>query len=270
MFKNYIRVALRNIGRYKLYSIINILGLAVGIASAIIILLVIQGELQFETHNENLANIYRINKKYMMKGVTDINESTPYPLQDALKEIPEIVAATHLTQTPSILKYEDKVFRETGNVYAAPEIFDIFSFEFVRGSAETAIPDKNSIAISESIAKKYFGDEDPIGKTLINNNRSEVNVTAVFKELPVYTNYNFQIIQNVDKAVHSEDMDDWYSHWLQTFVLLDESADPVLVEQKIDKLMKSNMEEQSGAVLQALKKIHLYDVDGNPTAQKYI
>lgn len=270
MIKNYLRVALRNIRRHKLYSIINILGLAVGIASTIIIFLVIKGELQFESHNTNLENIYRINKKYSMKGQTSINQSTPYPLRAALEEIPEVVAATQLTQSSCILKYDDKVFREQGNVYASPEIFDIFSFEFLRGSAQTAIPDKNSIAISETIAKKYFGEEDPVGKTLMSNNRSEMTVTAVFRDLPVYTNYDFKMIQNVAKAAYPEDIDDWYSHWLETFVLIDKTADRILVEQKVDNLMKANIEEQSGAVLQSLKNIHLYDVEGTPTAQKYI
>lgn len=270
MIKNYLRVALRNIGRHKLYSIINILGLAVGIASAVVIFLVIQGELQFESHNTNLNNIYRINKKYVMKGQTSINLSTPFPLRQALEEIPEVAAAAQLTQSSCILKYEDKVFREAENVFASPEIFEIFTFEFVRGSAESAIPDKNSIAVSQTIAKKYFGNEDPIGKTLIINNRSEVTVKAIFKDFPVYTNYNFQIIQNIEKAAYPEDIDDWYSHWLETFVLLDASADLNLVEQKVDQLMKSNIEEQPGAVLQSLKNTHLYDVDGKPTAQKYI
>ena len=123
MFKNYLKIALRNIARYKMYSTINILGLAVGIATAIIIYLVVQGELRFEVHHSE--NIYRINKKYTMKGETSINPSTPYPLRSTLKEeIPEVIASVHLTNSSCILKYGDKVFRERGNFYASPSIFE--------------------------------------------------------------------------------------------------------------------------------------------------
>ena len=252
-----------------MYSIINILGLAVGIATAIIVLLVIQGELRFEVHHSK--NIYRINKKYTMKGIENINMSTPHPLRNELEEvIPEVVSAVHLTNSSCLLKYDDKVFRERGNYYASTNIFDMFTFKFVQGTAQDAIPDNNTIAISQSTAEKYFGNENPIGKTLIRNNRDEMTVTAVFEDMPIYTNYNFQTIQNIGSVAYEDDVDNWYSHWMETFVLLVDNVDPKTVEAKIDGLMKEHLEEQSGAVLQSLKNIHLYSVEGNPTAQKYI
>ena len=252
-----------------MYSIINILGLAVGIATAIIVLLVIQGELRFEVHHSK--NIYRINKKYTMKGIENINMSTPHPLRNELEEvIPEVVSAVHLTNSSCLLKYDDKVFRERGNYYASTNIFDMFTFKFVQGTAQDAIPDNNTIAISQSTAEKYFGTENPIGKTLIRNNRDEMTVTAVFEDMPIYTNYNFQTIQNIGSVAYEDDVDNWYSHWMETFVLLVDNVDPKTVEAKIDGLMKEHLEEQSGAVLQSLKNIHLYSVEGNPTAQKYI
>jgi len=269
MFKNYLKIAIRNIVRYKMYSIINILGLAVGIATAIIIYLVIQGELQFEAHHPE--NIYRINKKYTMKGETNINRSTPHPLRNTLQdEIPEVTKSVHFTNSSCILKYEDKVFRERDNFYASPNIFNMFTFEFVRGTAEEALKDENSIAISQALTQKYFGDEDPVGKTFSLNNRDEVTVSAVFKDMPIYTNYRFESIQHINKVSHEDDLDNWYSHWLETFVLLGESADFEAVQSKVDGIFKVHLEEQSGAVLQSLKNIHLYSVEGNPTAQKYI
>jgi ABC-type antimicrobial peptide transport system permease subunit len=269
MFKNYLKIALRNIARYKMYSIINILGLAVGIATAIIIYLVIQGELRFETHHQN--NIYRINKKYTMKGETSINEATPYPLKETVKdEIPEVIASTQLTNHSCILKYGDKVFRERGNFYASPSIFKMFTIKFIHGTAADAIKDKNSIAISQSMAKKYFGDESPIGKILIRNNRDEMTVTAVFKDMPIYTNYAFESIQHINNIAYEDDFENWYSHWIETFILLNETANLDAVQDKVDSIMKAHLEEQSGAILQSLKNIHLYSVEGNPTTQKYI
>lgn len=270
MFKNYLKIALRNIVRYKMYSIINIIGLAVGLATAIIVFLVVQGELRFEAHHSE--NIYRINKKYTMKDETNINPSTPYPLRSTLKEeIPEVIASVHLTNS-CILKYDDKVFRERGNFYASPSIFEMFAIEFIHGSAADAIKDKNSIALSQSMAKKYFGDEDPIGKTLTRNNREEITVTSVFQDMPIYTNYPFESIQHIDNIAYEyeDDFENWYSHWLETFILLDEKVYFDAVQDKVDGIMKANLEEQSGAILQSLKNIHLYSVEGNPTTQKYI
>jgi len=269
MFRNYLKIAIRNIVRYKMYSIINILGLAVGIATAIIIYLVIQGELQFEAHHPE--NIYRINKKYTMKGETNINRSTPHPLRNTLaNEIPEVIKSVHFTNSSCILQYDEKVFREKGNFYASPNIFEMFTFEFVRGTAENALKDENSIVISQSLAEKYFSDEDPVGKTLSRNNRDEVTVSAVFKDMPIYTNYRFESIQHVSNVAYEDDEDNWYSHWLETFVLLDNNADFEAVQKKVDGVMKAHLEEQSGAVLQSLRNIHLYSVEGNPTTQKYI
>jgi len=269
MFRNYLKIALRNISRHRMYSFINILGLAVGIATAIIIYLIIQGELQFEAHHPE--NIYRINKKYTMKGETNINRSTPYPLRSNLvEEIPEVIESVHITNSSCILQYDDKVFRERNNFYASPNIFNMFSFEFIRGNSKEALKGENSIVISQSLAHKYFGDEDPVGKTFSRNNRGEVTVSAVFKDMPIYTNYNFESIQHIGKVTRDDDLDNWYSHWLETFVLLDDTADLEAVQKKVDGVMKAHLEEQSGAVLQSLKNIHLYSVEGNPTAQKYI
>jgi len=269
MFKNYLKIALRNISRYKMYSIINILGLAVGIATAIIIYLIIQGELQFEAHHPE--NIYRINKKYSMKGEVSINSATPHPLRNTLaEEIPEVIESVHIRNSSCILQYNDKVFRERDNFYASPNIFKMFNFEFIRGNSREALQDENSIVISQSLVQKYFGDEDPIGKTFSYNNRGEVTVSAVFKDMPIYTNYKFESIQHIEKVTRDDDIDEWYSHWLQTFVLLEDTADINAVQSKVDGIMKKHIEEQTGAVLQSLKNIHLYSVEGNPTAQKYI
>jgi len=93
-----------------------------------------------------------------MKGIENINMSTPHPLRNELEEvIPEVVSAVHLTNSSCLLKYDDKVFRERGNYYASTNIFDMFTFKFVQGTAQDAIPDNNTIAISQSTAEKYFG-----------------------------------------------------------------------------------------------------------------
>ena len=129
MIRNYIKIAFRNIVRNRLFSFINILGLAIGIASVLIIFLVVQGHLDFESHNTNADRIFRINKKYTMKGETSINESTPYPLENAAREtIPEIEESTHLIMQSGIIKSGENVIRQSNICFASPSVFKIFTY----------------------------------------------------------------------------------------------------------------------------------------------
>jgi len=271
MLRNYLKTALRNIKRYKTYSLINILGLAVGIACAVMIFVITQEEKNFNTHNELVDDIYRINKVYTMNGEENINYSTPYPLEQAVREgFPEVIQATHLYESSAIIKYGEKVFRERDVCRASPSIFNIFTINIIDGDKIQPIRDVHSIAISQSSAQKYFGDEAPIGKILILNNVDEMQVTAVYEDIPLLSDYNFNFIVHLDTAAETEDYNNWYSHWMETFVLVEPGTDIDALQAKIDQLFKDNLEEQSGARLQSLRNIHLYSVEGKPTTQKYI
>jgi len=271
MFRNYIKTAIRNLYRYKLYSIINILGLAVGIASVIMIYLIVQEEVQFNFHNEHIERIFRVNKVYTMNGQQNVNLSTPYPLRSALMEsVTGVENAAQLYSTRGIVKYGDKVFRERDLCSASPEIFEIFTFNFLQGDPGSALQDLSSIAISASAANKYFGDENALGKTIQLNNRNDMIVTAVYKDMPVLSDHRYDFIYNIGLVTEPDDENNWYSHWLETYILAGEGVDRSDLEQRTDALMRKNIEEQSGARLQSLSEIHLFSVEGNPTTQKYI
>ncbi len=271
MFKNYLKTALRNIKRYKIYSFINIIGLAVGIACAVMIFVITQEEKSFNTHNEHIDDIYRINKVYTMNGEENINYSTPYPLEQSVRDgYPEVIDATHLYESSAIIKYDDKVFRERGVCRASPSIFNIFTISIIDGDKIQPIRDVHSIAISRSSAQKYFGDKSPIGKILTLNNSEELPVTAVYEDIPLLSDYEFNFILHLDTAADMEDYNNWYSHWMQTFILTKPGTDIEALQAKVDQLFKDNLEEQSGARLQSLRNIHLYSVEGKPTTQKYI
>ena len=271
MFRNYLKTALRNIARYKVYSLINILGLAVGIACAVMIFVITQEEVRFNTHNEKADQIFRINKVYSMGGETSVNLSTPYPLENAVKEnFPEVLDAIHVIRTSTIIKYEDKVIREREVYRVSPSLFDMFTINIIEGDKIQPVKNLNSIALSQSASRKYFGDESPIGKVLTLNNSSEMQVTAVYEDIPVLSDYSFDFIVHLDTAAEEEDYNDWFSHWMETFILVAPNTDITALEAKIDQLMKDNLGDQSGARLQSLRDIHLYSVEGNPTAQKYI
>jgi len=271
MLRNYIKVALRNIVRYKTYSVINVLGLAIGIACVMIILMVAKTHLSFESHNAYSERIHRINKKYSMKGDVNINTSTPYPLRSAAVEtIPEVFDAAHFVLQTANIESSGEVNKEYNVCFTSPSVFNIFTFDFISGNPDDAIIDHNSVAIAEAMAEKYFGDEDPIGRTLSFNNRTDRTVSAVFKDITKFSDYRFDFVLNMDIIAPEEDRDYWYDHWMETFVLVAENSDMTVVENKVDQLMKTNVGDQSGAILQPLKKIHLYSPEGTPTIQKYI
>jgi len=140
-----------------------------------------------------------------MKGETNINISTPYPLKNATKEtIPEIENATHLVIQSGIIKRGENIIRENNICFASPSIFKIFTIDFVNGNTNDAIKDINSVAISEEMAEKYFGDENAIGKTFLINNREEKTITAVFKNIPELSEYRFDFIINMNAIADKE------------------------------------------------------------------
>jgi len=166
MFKNYIIIAIRNFVRQKLYSFINILGLAVGIACFILIMLWVTDELSYNKFNENYREIYRVINYHSMEGPHFFSNS-PNALGPELKEkYPEIIEFARYNDYSGIVKYRDKFFNEPLFIYGDPALFQIFSFPLIKGNPETCFDDVYSIAISEKAAEKYFGSEDPIGKVL--------------------------------------------------------------------------------------------------------
>ena len=271
MIKNYIKTALRNILRYKLYSALNIIGLSVGIACAAMIFVIVQEEMNFNAHNEHADHIYRINKLYSMNGEISTNPSTPYPLENAAREsFPEVLEAAHFVETSGIVKYEKDAFKERNICMASPSLFDIFTINITQGVKDNPINDLQSIAISQSMAAKYFGEDTAIGKILTLDNTDQLQVTAVYEDIPILTDYSFDFIINFDLIAEEEGYDDWYDHWMETFIRVDPNTDITDLQTKMDHLMKENIGDQSGARLQSLRNIHLYSVEGNPTTQKYV
>ena len=166
MFKNYLKIVFRNIQRHKGYSFINIAGLALGLTAVILILLLVQFEISFDKYHKNADRIYRILQG--QQGSDRLSNLTQPPLAPTLKaEFPEVESATRFYRTGKIhISYKDKNFFENGFCFTDPETFDIFSFELLEGDPQTVLDDPNSVVISELTAKKYFGNENPIGKNI--------------------------------------------------------------------------------------------------------
>jgi len=196
MLRNYFKIAIRNMMRQKGYSLINISGLAIGMACCILILLYVTDELSYDKFHENKDRIYRINAISSI-GVTSRQYATvPPALAPGLADsLPEIEAFTRLLEQPSIRgRYNDASVEFTDCFFVDSAFFDIFTHEFVAGAAESAIKNPDSIVITEETATRIFGDDPPMGKTIDLGNDRSVQVTGVIKNVPKNSHLHFNAL----------------------------------------------------------------------------
>jgi len=262
MFKNYLKIALRNLKRHKGYSFINIAGLAIGMACCILILLWVQDELSYDRFHENGKDIYRImsyGTRYMIEGI----DGTPAPLAPAVKEeVPGIVNYARFSDIPKLVfKYGDKVFYETRGLIADPSIFEIFTFPFAQGDPKTALSEPLDIVITETMAKKYFGNENPVGKTMEIEGRLAA-VTGVIQDIPHNSHIQFDFLSSYEfiQELTNYGMS-WGSFNFVTYLQLEANRDIQEIGKNITAVAaKNNCPQVKDGVefrLQPLSAIHL-------------
>jgi ABC-type antimicrobial peptide transport system permease subunit len=264
MFLNYLKIAFRNIRRQKLYTIINVTGLAIGMASSILILLFVYDELTFDKFHENADQIYRVYFILEENGKKLPIALTPSPLAAALKnDYPEVSDAVCVKRGGRILiRYQDKWTTAESTNYTYPSFFDIFSFTFIQGSRAKALIDPNSIVLTESLAKKIFEEEDPISKTLHVRDMGDLNVTGVIKDQK-NTHIRLGTGAILPFGLYKEErprMDPWQRINYSTYVLLQKNAEPEAVNQKIADYPKKRYgpEVKARFQLQPIKAIWLH------------
>lgn len=181
MFKNYIISALRNISRNRFYALLNIIGLSVGMAAFIFILLFVRDEMTFDKQNTDHQRIHRVEMNFNIAGKHDMFAIAPVPMGPALKlEMPEVESFTRLMEAGDVvIKYGDKEYYEDRFFIADSTVFDFFTHTFIAGTAENALNDSKTIVLTEKIAKKYFGDRNPVGEVLVTADNTSLKVTAV-------------------------------------------------------------------------------------------
>jgi putative ABC transport system permease protein len=264
MIKNYFKIALRNIRRNSIYSILNICGLAIGMTSAILILLWVQDEWSYDRHFENADNLYRvIEKQYFSGGETSLFAVSPGPLASALKdEYPEIIRSARYSNPQFPMKKGDE-FIEAKVAIADSEFLEMFNINFIRGDIKNALNGPYNIAITENLANKYFDKEDPIGKTL--TSASWVfSIAGVIKSLPHNSHIGFDILFSSEflKQI-GVPVNDW-GFRCYNYVELQKGTDSKIFENKILNFIKKNKKESNSEIfLQNIKKIHLF------SSQKY-
>ncbi len=266
MLKNYIKIALRNIRKHPGYSIINIAGLAIGLACCLFILIWVLDELSYDKFHENAPYLYRVEENQYYSGRVYHVTVTPYPLAPALKaDFPEIIEATQYVGVGGqLIRYGEKAFFENGMTAVAPAFFRMFTFPFVKGDSRTALDDPFSMVISEEIAEKYFGDEDPIGKAFSINNKYDMKVTGVMKNVPNNSYLQFDIVlpYSLLEKVGAVS-DNMGSNSIATFVQLQKGASLQQVNEKIRGFIKKHVPDSVTELELALySRIHLHQYFG--------
>ena len=241
MFQNYFKVALRNILKHKFFSAINILGMTIGITSCLLIILYISDELSYDTFHKNANRIYQVGLHGKIAGQDIKTATTCPPLAEAMvSEIPEIEAATRLDPffgKPAI-KYGDKVFSEEKVFYADSNFFQFFSYALIEGDAKTALQEPNTMVITESMAKKYFGTEPALGKILVvGNDKISFKVTGLTPDAPTNAHFSYNMLlssagnENLKTTV-------WLNNFMYNYYMLREDASVDNVNQKFKALVE--------------------------------
>ena len=280
MIKNYLKTAIRALLKNKGYSVINILGLAIGMTSCVLIFLYVSFELSYDNYHENSDRIFRVAQFEESANHTSTDPITAPPLAPTLKkDYPEVeVAARIFPSGPRLVRYEDNFFIEERIYGADNEIFDIFKMEFIEGDPGTALDRPQTLVITRKIKERYFGEEKAVGKTLKMNTRN-YEITGVIENLPANTHLKFNCLYALKFDVQPAIFDNWVWHNIHTYIKLKPNTDNKSFESKMSKVgdayakeVFDNMGYSYTFFLQPVSSLHLYpcphselESPGNPS-----
>ena len=262
MIKNYFKIAFRNLLRYKGFSFINIFGLATGIACSMLIFLFVRDEVSYDRFHKNAENIYRVVKDFVNDDGSRLPDATTPPaVAPAIqKEIPEVEKVTRVFPgwgRDFLIKYEDKKILEQNLYRVDSSFFDVFTFPFLKGNPKTAFTNINSIVLTQSTAKKYFGDANAIGKTLSVDDLGDMMVTGVLKDVPSNSHFHFDFLISVRKFAGNVDGNwGWYNYY--TYARLRPNSNIASFTKKLQDIYKRNNSDGKNIFYtQRLTDIHL-------------
>ena len=266
MLKNYLKIAFRNMRRGKVYTFINLAGLAVGMACIILISLWVKDELSYENSQKNLKNLYAVSMKDAKDKDTreSISFTVPYVFAPIIKQdFPEIIDYTRMQKRSNFesctFKYGNKSFYDDGLLLVDPSFFHMFTYSFLYGNPKTALKEKNSIIITKKTAEKFFGDENPLGMILRFNNRQDFIVSAVVQDPPHNSEIQFDAVAPIQ--ILGEKMLSGWSWESSTFIMVRNNTDIGKFKQKISGIFQKYHPIPGIKVItgiQPLSKMHLY------------
>jgi putative ABC transport system permease protein len=245
MIKNYIIIAWRSLRKHFTYSAINILGLSLGFATFILLATWMRHELSYDQFHAKSKQIYRSSLEYSFGGQTAKTSVSPTALLPTLqKNFPEVEDGVRIYNqsawNPFVLRKDDKLFQESKFYFADSSFFNVFSFQLLEGNPETALVLPNSLVITKSMAKKYFGDVDPMGQVLQVNNRTDYTVTGLMDDVPRNSHFRFDFLASFSSLPASKEISWWGANY-QTFLVLRADADAKSVEQKTNEIVKKEL-----------------------------
>ncbi len=246
MWRNFLTVALRNISRNKVFSLINVSGLAIGLASSILIMLFIIKEVSFDRFHENKQRIHRLYIDGMMGEQTFRGAWTSMVMAPTFaEEIPEIENYVRFDiSSQRLIWYKGERHMEDHFLFADPSIFDIFSIKMIKGDPGTALSKPNSIVITEEKARLYFGDADPLGLPLsVNSDSNFYYVSGVIEALPENSHFFADFIASMETIDWEDDLT-WFVNSIYSYVLLKPGADPQIVEKKMADVLANHIKEE--------------------------
>jgi len=275
MIKNYFKTAWRNLMKNKFYSFINIAGLSVGLCVGMLILLWVQDEYSYDNFHSKAKNIYRLENRVGTGNSTQIWTATVAPIAKLSKQqLPEVKDYVRFGENYfSNYRVGSKIFEDHNTAMVDPSFFTFFDFPLIKGNKVNPFPNVNSVVLTEASVKKYFGDEDPMGKVIIAENKENFTVTGVVKDFPKNSSINPNMIFPLEYIVKrdyanktgNETIDhDFHQFGYETYLMLQPGTDVKALATKIRNIHLANKADDTDILylVQALKDMHLYQADG--------
>ena len=263
MLSNYLKIAWRNIVGNPLFSTINIVGLAIGLACCILITIFVRHELSYDRHWNDAERIYRVTRDFFGNNL-ELAAVAP-PIAPLMKQdFAEVEDAVRILQTTVTLARGDVRLREENMVIADTNLFEFFNLEFVSGDPESALARPTNVVLTERAVERYFGNEDPIGQTLNLMDQADVTVSGIIRDLPDNTHMAFEVIGSIEAIplmLGPEELESWGSNNYYTYIRLPAGYDPANLEARFNDFLvrhwSDNAESSSRLGLQRLTDIHL-------------
>ena len=266
MFKNHLKIAWRSLMTNRLFSVINILGLSLGLAITIVLFLFVRYELSFDSMYAQKENIHRVLIQTEGENGQETWATAPPALAPtAMTDIPDIKLAARMMKNDfggtASVRANDENFTENSFFWVDGELLDIFNVEFVEGKSETALARPNTVVLSESTAKRYFGNQDPLGKTIKVDGRYDLEISGVYQDFPNNSTLNCNVMATLSSLAWVTKNPSWYNVSFETYCLLGAKADPTTAAAKMMQLLDKNVDKEDqwySFRLQPLERVHLY------------
>ena len=251
MLRNYFKTAIRNLWKSKGFSAINIVGLAIGLSTCLLILIFVMDELGYDRYNEKADRIYRVDGDIKFGGNHLILAVAPAPAGPALlRDYPEVEKECRFRmQGGRLVKKGNQNLQEDAVIYADSTIFDVFTLPMLYGDPHTALMEPRTVVITEKMAKKYFDAVDVVGRTLTMNDTIPYKVTGVIRDIPSQSHFHYDFFLSMSELEEAKQMDQWLSNNFNTYIVLRKGADPAKLEAKFGKMVAKYVEPELKAAV---------------------